>query len=136
MTDKPRNTLAAERRKARHYGMQALYKWYMTGADLTDVEAEFRTEYDFDHVDLEYFQALLYGVPKEVDALDAALGPLLDRKLEELDPIESLKRWGGQYKRAVFIKRRALSLIEEAGHHGAGHTKAIPQRLRHHLRER
>ena len=95
MTDKPRNTLAAERRKARHYGMQALYKWYMTGAELNEVEAEFRAEYDFDHVDLEYFQALLHGVPAEVDALDAALSPLLDRKLEELDPIEhSLLRIG------------------------------------------
>ncbi len=26
------NTLAAERRKARHYGMQALYQWHMAGA--------------------------------------------------------------------------------------------------------
>ena len=95
MTDNPRNTLAAERRKARHYGMQALYKWYMTGSALTEIEVEFRTEYDFDHVDLEYFQALLHGVPAEVDALDAALSPLLDRKLEELDPIEhSLLRMG------------------------------------------
>ena len=95
MTDKPRNTLAAERRKARHYGMQALYKWYMTGAALNEVEAEIRAEYDFEHVDLEYFQALLHGVPAEVDALDAALSPLLDRKLDELDPIEhSLLRMG------------------------------------------
>ena len=95
MGERPRNTLAAERRKARHYGMQALYQWYMAGASLTDIEAEFRAEYDFDHVDLEYFQALLHGVPAEVDALDDALTPLLDRKLEELDPIEhTLLRMG------------------------------------------
>ncbi len=95
MADKPRNTLAAERRKARHYGMQALYQWYMAGAALGDIEAEFRADYDFAHVDLEYFQALLHGVPAEVDALDAALEPLLDRKLQELDPIEhTLLRMG------------------------------------------
>ena len=89
------NTLAAERRKARHYGMQALYQWQMAGATLTDIEAEFRAEYDFSHVDLAYFQALLHEIPGAVDELDAALAPLLDRSLGELDPIElTLLRMG------------------------------------------
>ena len=89
------NTLAAERRKARHYGMQALYQWYMAGASLGDIEAEFRGDYDFSHVDLEYFQALLHGVPGCVDELDATFEPLLDRKLDDLDPIElTLLRMG------------------------------------------
>jgi N utilization substance protein B len=89
------NTLAAERRKARHYGMQALYQWHMAGASLSDIEAEFRADYDFSHVDLEYFQALLHGVPACVDELDASFEPLLDRKLDDLDPIErTLLRMG------------------------------------------
>jgi len=89
------NTLAAERRKARHYGMQALYQWYMAGASLSVIEAEFRADYDFSHVDLEYFQALLHGVPACVDELDATFEPLLDRKLDDLDPIErTLLRMG------------------------------------------
>ncbi|MEM1112064.1 MAG: transcription antitermination factor NusB [Pseudomonadota bacterium] len=88
MANTRHNTLAAERRKARHYGMQALYQWYMAGAALSDIEAEFRAEYDFDHVDLPYFQALLHGVPADVDALDGLYEPLLDRRLDELDPIE------------------------------------------------
>ncbi len=95
MAAKPHNTLAAERRKARHYGMQALYQWTMAGAALTDIEAEFRSEYDFSHVDLEYFQALLHGIPSQVDELEAVFEPLLDRKLTELDPIErTLLRMG------------------------------------------
>ncbi len=90
-----RNTLAAERRKARHYGMQALYQWHMAGASPTDIEAEFRTEYDFSHVDLEYFQALLHGVSGGVDELEAIMVPLLDRDLGKLDPIElTLLRMG------------------------------------------
>ena len=90
-----RNTLAAERRKARHYGMQALYQWHMAGASLSDIEAEFREEYDFSLVDLEYFQALLHGVPGCVDELEAVFAPLLDRKVDELDPIErTLLRMG------------------------------------------
>ena len=89
------NTLAAERRKARHYGMQALYQWEMAGASLNDIEAEFRADYDFSHVDLEYFQALLHGVPACVDELEETFEPLLDRKLTDLDPIErTLLRMG------------------------------------------
>ena len=33
-----------------HYGMQALYKWQMTGTAPYQIEAEFRTEYDMKHV--------------------------------------------------------------------------------------
>ena len=95
MSKPTHNTLAAERRKARHYGMQALYQWHMAGASLATIEAEFRADYDFSHVDLEYFQALLHGVPACVDELEATLEPLLDRKLSDLDPIErTLLRMG------------------------------------------
>jgi N utilization substance protein B len=89
------NTLAAERRKARHYGMQALYQWHMAGAAVSDIEAEFRTDYDFSHVDLEYFQALLHKIPACLNELDETLEPMLDRKLQDLDPIElTLLRMG------------------------------------------
>jgi N utilization substance protein B len=98
MSKPARNTLAAERRKARHYGMQALYQWHMAGASLNDIEAEFRDDYDFSHVDLAYFQALLHEIPACVDELDAALEPLLDRKLDELDPIERTLLRMGMYE--------------------------------------
>jgi N utilization substance protein B len=89
------NTLAAQRRKARHYGMQALYQWHMAGASLSVIEAEFLDDYDFEHVDLEYFQALLHEIPGCVDELEAHLSPLLDRGLDDLDPIErTLLRMG------------------------------------------
>lgn len=95
MSKQAHNTLAAERRKARHYGMQALYQWLMAGAALNVIEAEFRADYDFSHVDLEYFQALLHGVPACVDELDATFEPMLDRKIDDLDPIErTLLRMG------------------------------------------
>jgi N utilization substance protein B len=92
------NTLAAERRKARHYGMQALYQWHMAGASVSDIEAEFRADYDFTHVDLEYFQALLHGIPACVDELDGAMEPLLDRKLGDLGPIERTLLRMGMYE--------------------------------------
>lgn len=100
MSKPAHNTLAAERRKARHYGMQALYQWHMAGASLAAIEAEFRADYDFSHVDLEYFQDLLHGVPACVDELEATLEPLLDRKLSDLDPIERTLLRMGTYELA------------------------------------
>ena len=89
------STLAAERRKARHYGMQALYQWHMAGASLAVIEAEFRDDYDFSRVDGEYFQALVHEIPACIDELEEILVPLLDRKLNDLDPIElTLLRMG------------------------------------------
>lgn len=89
------NTLAAERRKARHYGMQALYQWHMAGASPGEIEADFLEDYDFSNVDREYFQALLHDIPARVDSLDEQLAPLLDRSLDDLDPIEhTLLRMG------------------------------------------
>jgi N utilization substance protein B len=82
------NALAAQRRKARHFGLQALYQWTLSGASAADIEAEFRIDNDFQHTDGEYFSAVLKGVVADVDALEALFSLALDRKLEELDPIE------------------------------------------------
>ena len=89
------NTLAAQRRKARHFGLQALYQWTLSDASLVDIDAEFRVDNDFRHTDDEYFQALLRGVMEDVESLEALFSPLLDRALDDLDPIErNLLRMG------------------------------------------
>ena len=41
------------RRKARHYGLQALYHGPFGASP--DIEAEFRVDNDFTHTDAEYF---------------------------------------------------------------------------------
>ena len=82
------NALAARRRKARHFGLQALYQWTLSGASATDIEAEFRVDNDFQHTDGEYFSALLRGVTSDVESLEILFAPALDRTLDELDPIE------------------------------------------------
>ena len=82
------NALAAQRRKARHYGLQALYQWTLSGASPSDIVAEFRVDNDFRHTDGEYFSAVLKGVVNDVDGLESLFEPALDRTLDELDPIE------------------------------------------------
>lgn len=78
----------ATRRKARHFGMQALYQWKMTGASLNDIEAEFHVDNDMTHTDTDYFHELVHQVPAKVSELDETYAPYLqDRSIEELDPI-------------------------------------------------
>ena len=102
------NALAAQRRKARHFGLQALYQWTLSGASATDIEAEFRVDNDFQHTDGDYFSAVLKGVVGDVEALEALFTPALDRKLDELDPIErNLLRLG------TFIFLSLLDVLKE-----------------------
>ena len=78
----------ATRRKARHYGMQAIYQWQMTGTEPHIIEAEFRTDYDMTHVDTNYFHELVVKIPTQAEALDAQYETFLQgRNLEELDAI-------------------------------------------------
>jgi N utilization substance protein B len=82
------NALAAQRRKARHFALQALYQWTLSGASVTDIEAEFRVDNDFQYTYGDYFSAVLKGVAEHVEDLEALFNPVIDRTLDELDPIE------------------------------------------------
>ena len=94
--------------------MQALYQWQMAGASPSTIEAEFRAEYDFSHVDLEYFQALVHGVPACVEELEGVLRPLLDRDLDDLDPIEHTLLRMGVYELSHRIDVPYKVVINEA----------------------
>ncbi len=78
----------AARRKARRFAVQALYQWQLADANLAQIEAEFRTDNDMSKVDLEYFHDILHGVPRNIDSLDGKVTPLLDRRLDEMTPVE------------------------------------------------
>lgn len=82
------SSLAAQRRKARHYAMQALYQWQMAGAKPSDIEAEFRVDNDMTHVDLDYFHEILGNATRQAAELDQHIAPVLhDKALSELDPV-------------------------------------------------
>ena len=83
-----RRQLAAARRKARHYAVQALYQWAMSDNYLVDIEQHFTEEFDFRGADTAYFHELLHGVPADLAAIEAAMEPYLDIALEKLGPVE------------------------------------------------
>lgn len=78
----------AARRKARHFGLQALYQWQMTGYPVSEIEVQFLADYDFTGVDIEYFHDLIHHIPANLQELQEAFLPFTDRALDELDPIE------------------------------------------------
>lgn len=88
MTDQTNSSSPSARRKARRFALQALYQWQLAGADLSEIELQFRADNDMKKVDREYFHDLLHGVPAHVDTLDEALQPVLDRKVKELSQVE------------------------------------------------
>ncbi|MCW8955704.1 MAG: transcription antitermination factor NusB [Gammaproteobacteria bacterium] len=80
--------MAKGRSNARKKAMQALYQWSISGNELKDIEVQFQTEQDMSKVDTDYFHSLLFEVPKNISDLDHRLAPLMDRKNDELDPVE------------------------------------------------
>ena len=80
--------LASSRRKARHFAVQALYQWALSANSIPDIERQFRDDFDFQGVDLEYFQAILHGVAAQVSDIESRMEPHLDIPLEKLGPVE------------------------------------------------
>ena len=76
------------RHRARRAAVQALYQWQLTGQDIAEIEIDFLSAKEKRRIDIDYFHSLLNNVPTRVSTLDAALAPLLDRPIRQLDPVE------------------------------------------------
>lgn len=76
------------RRHARHYVLQAMYQWQLSGASPTEIEAQFIATQIKKELDLDYFKELLHAIPEQHETLDKLITPFLTRPLSELDPIE------------------------------------------------
>ena len=76
------------RRIARELVLRALYQWRLTGDDFASLLVQTEEAEEYPQANAKFLKALLDGVLKEAEALNQALAPHLDRKLEELSPIE------------------------------------------------
>jgi N utilization substance protein B len=88
VSENDQRRLIHQRRQSRRLAMQALYQWQMTGQNVHEVLKQFLTTQDVSRADLDYFQELLTSIPGRVDKLDAALEPFMERRMEEVDPVE------------------------------------------------
>ena len=78
----------AARSRARRRALQALYAWQLSASPVDKVIEQFRAEQDMEVADLEYFEALVRGVVRHAEELDAVLAKFIDRTVAQVDPIE------------------------------------------------
>jgi N utilization substance protein B len=131
-----------KRSQARRYAMQALYQWQMTRHDLSVIDAQFLADQDMSGANVAYFQELLHRVPAQVDAIDAALVPFLDRPLEQIDPVERAILWIAGYEllsRAEIpyrvIINEAVEIAKEFGaEQGHRFINSVLDKVAHKLR--
>ncbi|MDH5204974.1 MAG: transcription antitermination factor NusB [Hylemonella sp.] len=86
------------RSRAREFALQALYQHLVGKNDAASIDAFTRDLAGFNKADAAHYDALLHGCVAQADALDQLITPLLDRKLEELSPIERGVMWMGAYE--------------------------------------
>lgn len=86
------------RSRAREFALQALYQKLVGKNDVSDIDLFTRDLAGFSKSDSVHFDALLHGCSEEASALDAMILPLLDRKFEEISPVEHAVMWIGAYE--------------------------------------
>jgi N utilization substance protein B len=86
------------RSRAREFALQALYQHLVGGQDAQSIDQFTRGLSGFHKADSVHYDALLHGCIREGGELDALIVPLLDRKLEEISPIERAIMWIGAYE--------------------------------------
>jgi N utilization substance protein B len=86
------------RSRAREFALQGLYQHLVGGNDAQAIDMFTRDLAGFHKADSVHYDALLHGCVKEAAELDALILPLLDRKMEEISPIEHGVMWIGAYE--------------------------------------
>ncbi len=89
MSDAKQNNPAKSlRHRARELALQGIYQWRLTGKSASQIEKGTLAEKSLGRYDIEFFSQLLRGVIAQHEALSELIAPHLDRKLDELSPVE------------------------------------------------
>lgn len=80
--------MTTPRRRAREFALQGLYQWQYTGDGAAQVLKNLSEMDEFDDADHDFLEAQLTGTIAESEGLRARIEPLVDRKWEDLSPIE------------------------------------------------
>ncbi len=76
------------RTRARELLLQALYQRQIAGHDSGELLSQFHAQAAYRRVDQAMFNALLPAICDQQDALQEIIDGLIDRPLEQLDPVE------------------------------------------------
>ena len=86
------------RTRAREFALQALYQHLVGRNEAEAIDVFTRDLSGFHKADSAHYDALLHGCIEQAEALDALISPLLDRKWDEISPIEHAAMWIGTYE--------------------------------------
>ena len=81
-------TGAGARTRARELMVQALYQKQIAGHSTAELVAQFHDDPSYERVDQAFFDELFPAISNAQEALEQKIGALIDRPLEQLDPIE------------------------------------------------
>ncbi|MDJ0698338.1 MAG: transcription antitermination factor NusB [Woeseiaceae bacterium] len=79
---------AGARTRSRELMVQALYQKQIAGHDCHELIAQFHEDKAYERVDQEFFDELFPAICKTQVELEQKIDTLIDRPLEQLDPIE------------------------------------------------
>ena len=85
---KSSTTGAGARTRARELMVQALYQKQIAGHTTAELVAQYRDDPSYQRVDQEFFDELFPSISNGQDGLESKIDELIDRPLEQLDPIE------------------------------------------------
>ena len=76
------------RTRARELLVQALYQMQLAGHSSSELLEQFHLQAAYQRVDQEFFDEALPLIIKSQSALESTIDDLIDRPLEQLDPVE------------------------------------------------
>ena len=76
------------RTRARELLLQALYQKQIAGHERDELLSQFQDQTAYKRVDQEFFDAALAEICDSQSELEKSIEPLIDRPLEQLDPVE------------------------------------------------
>ena len=79
---------AGARTRARELMVQALYQKQIAGHSTAELVAQYREDPAYDRVDQAFFDEAFPVISNEQDVLEQKIDGIIDRPLEQLDPIE------------------------------------------------
>jgi transcription antitermination protein NusB len=82
------NPARSLRHRARELAMQGVYEWRLSGKNVAQIAQGTRDEKSLGRYDTEFFGNLLSGAISQHETLATQIAPHLDRKLDELSPVE------------------------------------------------
>lgn len=78
----------SKRRKTRDFLLQALYRRQLSGCDVRELQRDIEISEYWSQLDHPFYRETLAGVVADLEGIEQAMAPALDRPLAELSPVE------------------------------------------------